>query len=111
MGLPDTLINTSEMYAKESVKHLETKDKLNQLQMEVDLCHLWLDAADIPRTEGRGRRKKTLLQRLAIFMALWVDRENYGILRDNIDALILDPKSGNMYLAPLHKESMVEDED
>lgn len=106
MGLRDT-ITPSSMYAEETVDHLRTKRKLQRLQMEVDLCHLWLDAADIPRNESTSRgvkaKPKTLLQRLAIFCALYMNREDYDIWQENIDALIKDPSEDNMYLAPLQK--------
>ncbi len=102
MGIPSAII---ERLGDEVEQRVEYEQRIARLQMEIDLCHLWMDAADIPRYDSdRRKAPKSLLQRLAIFCVRWLDDSNYYILRDNVDELIIEPSKNNIYLAPLQRE-------
>lgn len=109
MGLPDTVIKKLE---NEVGLRSKCEQELNDLQMEVDLCHTWLDAADIPRMSGHARnpKKKTLLQRIAIFSSIWIsiDKENYAIFMENIDKLVENPNENNLHFTSLNHEALKE---
>ena len=77
-----------EKLVEEVGKRVDAEQHIISLEMEFELCHVWFDAAGIPRLNDDGKSKKTLLQRLAIYTARYLERDDYNTLMENWRELV-----------------------